>query len=127
MTTTQRFANVAVLLGGVLGLVIVLIVGAGQLDLNDVFRGKLPPGVAIALGGNAFPFLSMIFITCLIAVISAVLRNLGSLWAGLIWLGSAGILIYGIYISRFSMGLLLIPSAILLAVAGLFALWRLGR
>ena len=127
MTTTHRFTNGAALLGGVLGLVIVLIVGAGQLDLNNVLRGKLPLGVAIALGGNAIPFLTMIFFTCLIVVIFALLRNIRSLWAGLIWLGGAGILIYGIYLSRFSMGLLLIPSAVLLTVAGLVALGRRWR
>lgn len=127
MTTTERFTNVAAQLGGTLGLVIVVIVGAGQLDLNNVLHGKLPLGVAIALGGNALPFLTMIFFTCLIAVISALWRNLDRVWAGLIWLGCGGILIYGIYVSRFSMGFLLIPSAVLLAVAGLFALGRLVR
>lgn len=121
MSPGSRLARWIVIIGGSLGILVVSAVGAGQLNLGDVLWGRMPLSVAIALGANAFAFLGLVLLICLIALLGAG-RNKSQLWAGLIWLGAAGILAVSIYYSRFSIGPLLIPTTALFATAGLLAL-----
>ncbi len=122
MSPGSRLARWVVITGGSLGILVVSAVGAGQLSLGDVLRGRMPLSVAIALGANAFAFLGLVLLICLIAVLVVAWRKMTHLGAGLIWLSAAGVLAVSIYYSRFSIGPLLIPTTALFATAGLLAI-----
>lgn len=127
MNPGSRLARGSALAGGGLGAGLVLISGIGQLDLSNVARGNMPLGTAIALSGNAFPFLLMLLLVCLFGLIIALPQKINQVWAGLIWFSAAGIIAYSVYLSRFSIGPLLIPSVGLFTIAGLFAVWPQRR
>ena len=122
MIVKTRLAQWAVLVGGSLGILVVGAVGAGQLNLGDVIRGNMPLRIAVALSGNAFPFLVLILLVCLVAILTAMWRKMSQLRAGLTWLSAAGVLAFCVYYSRFSVGPLLIPTTALFAIGGLTAL-----
>jgi hypothetical protein len=127
MNPGSRLAKGAALAGGGLGVGLVLISGIGQLDLSNVVRGNLPLRTAIALSGNAFPFLLVLLLVCLVGLIIALPQKVNQVWAGLLWLCTAGVIAYCVYLSRFSIGPLLIPSVALFIIAGLIALWPQRR
>lgn len=127
MNGKSHLAQWAVLIGGCLGILIVSLVAAGQFNLADVLIGKMPLRLAIALSSNALPFLAWILLICLIVVLTAIRRKMSPRWAGLTWLGAAGILAYSVYYSRFSIGPLLIPTTVLIAIAGLTSLSQMRR
>lgn len=117
------FSKGAALIGAGLGVGVVLIVAIGQLRLDQVLSGNMPLEVAVSIGSNAFPFLSLLLLIFIIAGITVFWRNRSQVWVGLIWLGAAGVVAYCVYLSRFSLGPMLIPSVVLLTVAGLLAIW----
>jgi cbb3-type cytochrome oxidase subunit 1 len=61
MNFKSRLAKWLAILGGGLGVVIVLTVWSGQINLMEVLRGHLPLSIAIRLGGNSFIFLAKLF------------------------------------------------------------------
>lgn len=127
MNPGNRLAKGAALAAGWLGVGIVMVSGIGQLDLSNVIRGNMPLRTAITLSGNVFPFLFVLLLVCVIALVTAWLRSINQVWAGLIWFGVAGVLAYSVYLSRFSIGPFLIPSTALFIVAGLSAVWPQRR
>lgn len=122
MSTQSWVAKWAAVVGGGYGVGIVLIVWIGQLNLGEVFSGHMPLRVAIALSSDAFPFLSVLLLICVMGVAVALQRNISRIWAGILWLGIGGILAGATYVSRFSIGPLLIPSTALFIIAGILAL-----
>jgi hypothetical protein len=124
MSTQSWVAKWCVVVGGGLGVGIALIVWIGQLNLGEVFSGHMPLKVVIALSGNAFYFLLVLLLVCVMGVAVALRRNVSRIWAGIIWLGIGGILAGATYISRFSIGPLLIPSVALFILGGILALGR---
>ncbi|GEM_PF-2999202 len=127
MSIQGRLAKWAAVSAGGLGCIIALSVLIGQLNLRDVFSGRMPLGIAIALGSNAFPFLLILLLICVLGITIALWKNFPWIRAGVIWLGIGGILVYAVYLSRFSMGPFLIPSTALFIIAGGFALWQHWR
>jgi hypothetical protein len=126
MSKLFRLAREAAILAGSLGTIAVLSVAAGQLQLSSVLGGDLPVRLAVAMGTDALPFLVSVLIICLLGI-AAAWRKLPRPWAGVGWLLASAALTYGVYLSRFSMGLLLIPSTVLFAIAGVIALASLTK
>lgn len=121
MTRLPRHINGMAFIGGVWGVAVTLVVWLGQLQLNQVIQGQMPLSVAIALSGNVFPFLSLLVVVHALVIGTALWKGFSRIGSAAIWLGASGLLLYAIYLARFSMGLLLIPSTILLALAGILA------
>ncbi len=124
MSTQSQAAKWAAMIGGGLGVGIVLSVWIGQLNLGEVLSGRMPLRVAIALNSNAFIILSVLLLVFLFGTAIALWQKFPLVWAGVIWLGIGSILAYIVYISRFSIGPLLIPSSILFTIAGGLAIWQ---
>lgn len=112
-----RLAKVAAVIGGGLGCMIVLIVLSSQINLRDILSGQLPWSVVFVLYSNTFIFLLFLLFLFIIGIVVALWQGFSRIWAGSVWLGIGGILAYVIYITRFSIGPLLIPSAILFMAA----------
>lgn len=123
MEPSTRLAKWAALAAGWLGVATVLAAGIGQLNLGNVIRGTLPLRTALALSSNVFPFSFVLLLVFMIGLIIAWVRDLNQVWAGLIWFILGGVLAYFVYLSRFSIGPLLIPSAVLYIIAGLLVVW----
>ncbi len=92
-----------------------------QFDLTQVLSGELPLGIAISTGIAAMPFLLMLLILGIAAIFTALKITDNRLAAALVWLITAGILSYSIYLARFSAGLLLVLPTALILLAGLSA------
>jgi len=124
----SKFAKWSAAIGGGSGCVIILAVSSAQVNLAKVLNGELPFSVAIALNGNSFTFLLMLLLLCVIGVIFAFWRPFSRGWlVGVIWLGIGSILAYAVYVSRFSIGPLLVLPTASFIMAGGFALSRRYR
>jgi len=122
-----RLAKWLAVLGGGRGVVIVLTVWGGQINLMEVLRGHLPLSIAIRLSSNSFIFLAILLFLCLIGSCIALWRKFPQVWTGVIWLGIGIVLAYAVHVSRFSIGPLLIPSTALFIIAGGLALWTTAQ
>jgi len=127
MTSRSRLARWAAGVGGGLGCVTVLTVWNGQMHIAEILRGQLPLRVGIGLSGSSLAFLAMLLLLCMSGIAIALWRAFPQVWAGVLWLGIGGLLLYAVYVSRFSMGPLLIPSAALFLAAGILASWQWQR
>lgn len=119
MKSLQSFTRLCVLFGGGVGCVVVVFVAAGQINLARILQGKLPLEVGISMARNSFGFLSLLFVIFLLSmVVEVFIHQKNKLIAALLWLVFGLILVYGVYLSRFSIGQLIIPSTFLLLLAG---------
>jgi DNA-binding CsgD family transcriptional regulator len=73
---------------------------------------------------DTLPFIILIAVVYILAITPIFWRQLPRQWENIIWLLAGGILIYLVYLSRFSIGTYLLPSAILILLGGLIALFR---
>ena len=81
--------------------------------------------VAILTGLDALPFLILIAVVYILAITPIFWSQLPHPWENIIWLLSGGTLVYIVYFSRFSIGAYLLPSAALILLGGLIALFRI--
>jgi len=116
---TIRIGRVLALVGGIYGGVLAIGTAFRQLDLGAVLQGKMSLGVAFSLGGNALPVLVLLLCLCLTSIGLAIQEHQNLILTSIIWLVIGGVLLYGVYMARFSMGLLLLPSAGLILLASL--------
>lgn len=76
----------------------------------------------ISLSSDALLF-QLVLVSMYIAVISiAFWRGIRSLWRGTGWVVAGGLLLYFAYMSRFSIGVYLLPAAGLILLAGVLAI-----
>lgn len=111
-------ARVAASLGSGMGILTVIGVAIGQLNLVAFLQGRASWRV-VELGSNALPFLSLLLLLCLV-VIGVALRwqDVATVGAAIVWLGVGVFLFYAVYLARFSIGPFLIPPALLVTLAG---------
>ena len=76
----------------------------------------------ISLRYDALPF-QLLLIALYVAVISvAFWRGIRPFWRGTWWIAAGGLLLYFAYMSRFSIGVFLLPAAGLILLAGMFTI-----
>ncbi|GAP10017.1 hypothetical protein BECAL_01171 [Bellilinea caldifistulae] len=121
----SRIGRVLGLLGGVWGGILAIGVTFHQLDLGAVLRGEMSISLAFSIGGNALPILALLLCLCLTSIWLAIKKSGTLALTSVAWLVIGGILTLGVYLARFSMGPLLLPSAGLIFLAGLLAIARL--
>lgn len=71
---------------------------------------------------DASPFLVLLLLICAIAIAVALWREIKPMWRAGVWIGVGALLGYFVYLSRFSIGVYLIPAAGLILLAGGFAI-----
>lgn len=98
-------------------------VAVRQIDVAGILQGDIPLGIAFRIGGDVLPFLFLLLLPCLVSLVVAIRRDSHPIWGASIWTITGFILAYGVYLARFSVGPLLIPSAALMLLAGLLAFW----
>ncbi len=119
MKSTRSFTHLCVLLGGGLGCIVVMFVAAGQINLTRILQGKLPLEVGISIAKNSFSFLISLLVIFLLSIaVEFLIHPINKIIAAITWLVFGLILVYAIYLSRFSIGQLIIPSTFLLILAG---------
>lgn len=125
MITNKSYSRLCAIVGGSLGCIVVLFIAAGQLNLAEVIRGRIPLDVAISMGKDAIGFLGFLMLINLFALITGrFIYRSQRLRVAIIWTGLGLIMVYPIYVSRFSIGMLMIPSAALLLLAGSLAFYE---
>ena len=73
----------------------------------------------IKLNLDAYPFMFLLLLLHLITITVALWRKVKPLWRAIVWLSVGGLLAYFVYLSRFSIGAFLIPTAGLILTAGI--------
>jgi DNA-binding CsgD family transcriptional regulator len=71
---------------------------------------------------DAFPFLVLLLLICATAVAVALWREIKPIWRAGVWIGAGVLLGYFVYLSRFSLGVYLIPAAGFILIAGVLAI-----
>ena len=68
---------------------------------------------------DAYPFMFLLLLLHLITITVALWRKVKPLWRAMVWLSVGGLLSYFVYLSRFSIGAFLIPTAGSILAAGI--------
>jgi len=76
----------------------------------------------VGLGFDALFFLISLLLIHATVLLMAFWRNAKSLWRGSVWMVAGGVLLCFVYLSRFSLGIYLVPSASLILVAGIISI-----
>jgi len=76
----------------------------------------------VGLGFDALFFLILLLLIHATVLLMAFWRNAKSLWRGSVWTVAGGVLLCFVYLSRFSLGIYLVPSASLILVAGIISI-----
>lgn len=122
LSVWAQTGRVLALIGGTWGTLVILWVSSQQIQVGPVLRGEIPLSVAVT-GMNALPFLSFTLVACIAAIGLALSgQRVRPLMAGLVWVLISFMLGYGVYLSRFSIGPLLLPATLLILLAGIIAL-----
>ncbi len=114
--------KVLALLGGIWILALATYASAVQLNVGEVFRGQIPVVVAFGFARDSLPVLVGLFLIGLLSIGLALVHEKIPVLAGLIWLIIAGVLFYGVYLARFSIGIFLFPAGLLILIGSFMIL-----
>lgn len=93
-----------------------------QFNLRAVAQGQMPVGVALRLGVDSLPVLLFLFIVGILSIGLAFRNHKNVIFPSLVWILFGGLLLYGVYLARFSIGIFLLPSGLSLLVGGILFL-----
>jgi hypothetical protein len=122
---TSTAVKALVLTGGGWLIIIALWATAIQFNLSAVAQGQMPLSVAWRFGIDSLPVLIILFVFGVVAIWLVLRKNINSILTGSVLTFFGGILLFGVYLARFSIGLFLLLPAFMLLSGGILSL--IGR